>query len=397
MLSEKLKSQLKNDVRVAFGQATFGNLAHGFRLTNAFGQVCAVYWSNIYEGNDVEIAINPAAVTDLYGITPTMIRAWLEREVVISGRKCNVHKHDSDWPIIGFSIDEVPGFLARYKGLRQGALSKLEWSALEQIDAPSPLLESTSDTTLEDEIDYVEVFKDALTELRPKITDGQMKMLVGHYAAPDMAISVKKLAELAGYTGARSGSLHYGKLARAISRVSGISPPTGDQISAIAEWTTTPDENGHGQWIMYDEFATALEELGWVATDRAVDSEIPDIDGEIFANEGTVSWVMHLRRERNQAIVEEKKNEVLNEKHTLACEVCEFDFEKKYGAHGKDYCEVHHKIPLSSAGHGITTYLHDLAIVCSNCHRMLHRGPKLLTIEELRAVVKSGGASKLSL
>lgn len=393
MLSEKLKSKLKDDVRVAFGKTTFGDLAHGFRLTNALGQVNAVYWSNIYEGNDVEIAISPAAVTDVYGIMPAMVRAWLEREVDLSGRNCNVHKHDSDWPIIGFSIDEVPGFLARYKRLRRGALSKLEWSALGQIDVPSPLLESASDTALEDEIDHVEVFKDALTELRPKITDSQMKMLVGHYAAPDMTISVKKLVALAGYTGPRSGRLHYGKLARAISKASGISPPTVDQLSTIAEWTTTLDENGHGQWIMYEEFATALEELGWVAADRAADSDIPDIDGEIFANEGAASWVMHLQRERNQAIVEEKKNQVLNEKHTLACEVCEFDFEKKYGAHGKDYCEVHHKIPLPSAGKRTVTYLHDLAIVCSNCHRMLHRGLKLLAIEELRAIVKSDGPS----
>lgn len=388
MLSEKMKSQLKDDVSVAFGKATFGNLANGFRLTNALGQVNAVYWSSIHEGNDVEIAISPAAVTEVYGITPTMVRTWLESEVASSGRNCNVHKHESDWPIIGFSIDEVPGFLARYKRLRLGGLSKSEWSALELNGAPLPFLSLAPGATLEDEIDYVEVFKSALTELRPKITDGQMKMLIGHYAAPDKTISVKKLATLAGYEGARSGSLHYGKLARAISEVSGISPPTVDQMSVLAEWTTSPDENGHGQWIMYDEFAKALEELGWVDADQVADLDPPDVDGEIFANEGAVSWVMHLRRERNRAIVEEKKNQIFNEKQTLACEVCEFDFEKIYGEHGKDYCEVHHKVPLASAGKGTKTQLHDLAIVCSNCHRMLHRRSEMLAIEELRAIVK---------
>lgn len=390
MLSEQLKSKLKDDVSVAFGKTSIGNLAHGFRLTNAMGQVAAVYWSNNYEGNDVEIAISPAAVTDVHGISPTMVRRWLEREVTNSGRICNVHKHDSNWPIIGFSIDDVPGFLARYKRLRRGDLSKEQRSTLEFIEGPLPPLALASDTALADEVDHVEVFKDALTKLRPKITDGQMKMLVGHYAAPDMTISVKKLASLAGYAGARSGSLHYGKLARAISTVSGISPPTVDQISAIAEWTRTPDENGHGQWIMYEEFAEALEELGWVNAYPVHDGDLPDIDGEIFANEGAASWAMHLRRERNRAIIEEKKNQVFNEKHTLACEVCEFDFEKKYGEHGKDYCEVHHKIPLAYAGTGTVTHLHDLAIVCSNCHRMLHRGPELLAVDELRAVVMAG-------
>ncbi len=112
--------------------------------------------------------------------------------------------------------------------------------------------------------EYVEAFKDALLKIENEISEGQRIMLLSHYAASNMRLSVKKLAELAGYDGDRSGSMHYGKLARKISDAKGIEPPYEDQISAIAEWTNEKDERGHGQWVLYDELAQALEELGWV-------------------------------------------------------------------------------------------------------------------------------------
>jgi hypothetical protein len=61
----------------------------------------------------------------------------------------------------------------------------------------------------------------------------------------------------------------------------------------------------------------------------------------------------------------------------LVCEVrnCGFDFEKRYGSLGKDYAQVHHLSPLSySPSKGRVVGLADLAIVCANCHVMVHRG-----------------------
>jgi len=116
-----------------------------------------------------------------------------------------------------------------------------------------------------DNQDWLTLSKEALLKIEPEINEGQRKMLLGHYSAPGMALSVKRLAEIAGYEGYRSGSLHYGKLARKISEAMDIVPPTQDQISIIAEWNgNQKDERGHGQWILYDEVAQAIEELGWV-------------------------------------------------------------------------------------------------------------------------------------
>jgi len=124
-----------------------------------------------------------------------------------------------------------------------------------------------------DDRDWGHLYREAFQKIGPAISDGQRKMLLGHYYAPDMALSVKRLAEIAGYKGHRSGSLHYGKLARKLSEAMGVDPPTQDLISIIAEWHgNQKDNNGHGQWVLYEEVAKALEELGWI-TKRAEGEE----------------------------------------------------------------------------------------------------------------------------
>lgn len=65
-----------------------------------------------------------------------------------------------------------------------------------------------------------------------------------------------------------------------------------------------------------------------------------------------------------------------------------FDFGRFYGPHGFDYIEVHHHTPLHVTGE-TETKLADLALLCSNCHRMIHRAKKWLTVEELRELVNS--------
>lgn len=108
----------------------------------------------------------------------------------------------------------------------------------------------------------------------------------------------------------------------------------------------------------------------------------PDLSGEVPAltdvdllevgYEGMRRLVQHMRVERDRRLVESKKREAL-EQGRLLCEACGFDFAETYGAIGAGFCEVHHRKPLSNSG-AIRTPLRELAIVCSNCHRMLHRG-----------------------
>jgi 5-methylcytosine-specific restriction protein A len=132
---------------------------------------------------------------------------------------------------------------------------------------------------------------------------------------------------------------------------------------------------------------TNLEEPGEAAfTDDTVDSGVDE------AAEGRVLTGKHVRRERNRKLVERKKQKALKELGKLSCEACGFDFETRYGQRGIGFIECHHTTPLSALAGGGTTHLKDLALVCANCHRIIHRGKHWLTLEELKAMFAAGSA-----
>lgn len=81
----------------------------------------------------------------------------------------------------------------------------------------------------------------------------------------------------------------------------------------------------------------------------------------------------HLSRERNPIIIGLAKAEAFRKGNgRIRCECCEFDFVNQYGDHGLEFIECHHIVPISKGGERPTS-TKDLAMVCSNCHRMLHR------------------------
>ena len=55
-------------------------------------------------------------------------------------------------------------------------------------------------------------------------------------------------------------------------------------------------------------------------------------------------------------------------------------------AAGRDYIECHHRTSLFSSG-TTKTRLQDLALICSNCHRMIHRMKTWLLPERLKQIV----------
>jgi hypothetical protein len=102
------------------------------------------------------------------------------------------------------------------------------------------------------------------------------------------------------------------------------------------------------------------------------------------AEEWRVRLVMHFQRERDGKIVELKKGSVAHP----VCECCGFDFAAAYGDWGDGIIECHHRKPLANIAEGERTTLEDLALVCANCHRVLHRGATVLTVEQLRQILR---------
>lgn len=112
-------------------------------------------------------------------------------------------------------------------------------------------------------------------------------------------------------------------------------------------------------------------------------------DEKLRVKEGKVIYKLHKHRERNPKLNKKKKDWYLKKYGKLDCEVCGFDFYEIYGELGKGFMECHHKTPLSQMeGESITT-LNDLALVCANCHRMLHRELDTLSVAELKKMMKN--------
>lgn len=108
--------------------------------------------------------------------------------------------------------------------------------------------------------------------------------------------------------------------------------------------------------------------------------EEPPVDE--FVTEGGLALVAHLARERDRSLILKFKTSL----KSFECCVCRFDFEKTYGALGREFIEAHHVKPLGKGGKR-ETRIGDLRPVCSNCHRMLHKGLGM-SVDDLRKLLK---------
>lgn len=111
------------------------------------------------------------------------------------------------------------------------------------------------------------------------------------------------------------------------------------------------------------------------------------------AAEGQLKLRQHWVRERNPVLVRKKKEAARESQAELACEACGFVFGATYGPLGEGFIECHHKLPLAALQPGQITRLEDLALVCANCHRMLHIRGQVRTIEELRSLIRAADAA----
>lgn len=119
---------------------------------------------------------------------------------------------------------------------------------------------------------------------------------------------------------------------------------------------------------------------------------VTDVSDEDYGHEGEFPEGRelerkHRSRERNQAAIKAAKDAFRKKHGKLFCQVCGFDFLEKYGEVGRDFIEGHHTVPISKLEGEIKTKVSDIALVCSNCHRMLHRRRPWLEMKELERLV----------
>jgi hypothetical protein len=111
-------------------------------------------------------------------------------------------------------------------------------------------------------------------------------------------------------------------------------------------------------------------------------------DDERSFPEGKEKYQLHKSKERNNKLVQLAKDRYKQIDNTLKCQVCNFSFVEVYGEIGSGFIEAHHIFPIHMLEKETLTRMEDLALVCSNCHRMLHRKRPWISIDDLKTLRK---------
>jgi 5-methylcytosine-specific restriction protein A len=161
-----------------------------------------------------------------------------------------------------------------------------------------------------------------------------------------------------------------------------------------------PDYQGKGleaggrlERDVWAEFAADRDRLARVAEAirkfyLSVDpSGVAELEEEEAFPEGKVLYRLHRQKERSRELVRLAKQRTMDEAGRLLCAACAFDFAVTYGEVGRGFIECHHLLALADLIAERATRVTDLALVCSNCHRMIHRRRPWLTLGNLAELI----------
>ena len=140
----------------------------------------------------------------------------------------------------------------------------------------------------------------------------------------------------------------------------------------------------------WDSFAKLLDlDIKMSSYEKNRTSQDTAISDKKLYKEGKLKLEIHIKRERNPKVVKEAKKLFINKNKRLYCELCGFDFEEVYGELGKNFIEGHHIKPISDMDEGDITNVKDIKMLCSNCHRMVHRGiERGIDLDEIKSIMK---------
>jgi len=121
---------------------------------------------------------------------------------------------------------------------------------------------------------------------------------------------------------------------------------------------------------------------------------IKDYSDEIIYADEVESGIEYSEGKTKQVLINSyERNPIARKKciefYGVKCQVCEFNFEDKFGDLGKDFIHVHHIVDISMIGKEYSVDpIKDLIPVCPNCHSMLHKRKPAYAIEELKKIMK---------
>jgi 5-methylcytosine-specific restriction protein A len=163
----------------------------------------------------------------------------------------------------------------------------------------------------------------------------------------------------------------------------------GHSLGAIYSLVTLPDEarlRSDLQTIV--RAYRALIYRGGTDAEAESQTEIADefaIPPQASITE-TRKYAYHRKVERNRTAARFAKKF-----HGNRCQAWNLDFAERYGDIGKGFIEAHHLRPIATLEEGVPVKYDaaaDFAVLCSNCHRMIHRTDDPSDLATFRKLIK---------
>ena len=226
-----------------------------------------------------------------------------------------------------------------------------------------------------------------LIEMGDRVTAFRRNLLLAHYYSPQRSCTAPQLASLAGVSHYSTVNAQYGGLGRAFCETTKFEPQIRPEGTPRwwGVWSRGYDHPDGFVWIMHDNVAESLEQLGWVDADttRLTAEELPH---NVVYSEGARIQVACNAYERNRAA-----RAACIEHYGYDCVCCGFNFSAVYG--GFDLIHVHHLKQLSDIGESYEVDpINDLRPVCPNCHAIIHRTNDALEISEVKRLLNGKNA-----
>ena len=168
-----------------------------------------------------------------------------------------------------------------------------------------------------------------------------------------------------------------------------------DYEPAVAYYKSYPTLDLPKEDVLINDLSSLVKCFDLLVARGGVDNleTANDLADDEGTNENIVEkrrYLRHSRIERNSTASPKAKKT-----HGYTCQGCGFNFAKYYGDLGEHYIEAHHLTPLESLEEGKSVSMNpktDFAVLCANCHRIVHRNKPPLTLESLREL---DGVTKL--
>lgn len=136
---------------------------------------------------------------------------------------------------------------------------------------------------------------------------------------------------------------------------------------------------------LLDDLFNLIEIYEKLINTQPLEADLIEINSEEVLFEDLAKFNTHKRIERSLALSKRVK-----QIQGYTCKACDFNFEYHYGEIGKEYIEAHHNVPISKLEKAKIKLdpLKDFTVLCSNCHRMIHRIRPTPSLEEFKKIIQ---------